>query len=75
MIDLIVALVLGSYLFTATYVTGVFLWFQRKYEILKDNHFQHLEDRVLHLEQAETRRTQAEMDYVAADRSERSQSH
>jgi hypothetical protein len=46
--DLLHTIVLGSYVYT----TGVFLWFQRKYEMLAKNHLRHLEDRVRVLEKA-----------------------
>lgn len=36
---LLETIMIGSYMYT----TGVFLWFQRKYERLRDNHLKHTE--------------------------------
>lgn len=45
--ELVNALLIGGYVYT----TGVFLWFQRKYERLRDNHIKHVEERLRRLEQ------------------------
>ena len=47
---------------------GLYLDLRRLVSKLTTNHLKHLEDRVLGLEQAETRRTQGESDSAAVDR-------
>jgi hypothetical protein len=62
---LVETLVIGSYLYTTAFGG----WLFRQVSKLQSNHLQHLEDRVLSLEQAETQRTQAETDSGARDQS------